>query len=1048
MKKIINLFILCLIHTTNKAAVATNPYVTTTTFESVQQKAQSGNFKEIFPLIFQNKINTETINQTDSKDSSLLYWSVYHNNLMITNALIAAGGVGILVGQDNDISPLELAIKNRNVPIIKSLIARELIGDRVNLLDLLKTTSASADYDLINTINNSSAAIKELIEDVKSIFDCDQPENEDLLEYITKTPSDNPEAPVYCFVINSKIEALTSFLNVISTEGTATTMQVKIFLKNAPQNYYIELYNAESAFIGVTSINETNTEEMINFYTSNNELAATLSFKNLDDMVNAIKKDAPFKTLIAYEAAHLCSLTTEDEYPVTINTETPPFNNLILYTLKDAVIIKSYLNAILINVEKLSTSNISISSSTQAKESFNDFIKKHFNTKTINITVDNNKETLTTLEPNNTYAEPYYFSLNKELYTIKTKDNASITLLGSTTPFDQVTIFSDDGLLSIATYKAGMPVTVDNIDYENILVTNKTTTTLKEFLEKEDFNGTSFIAAAPPIFSLKTNKNLPIITGKSTTPFNEIKYFKVNENPTIDAYLNGKVVTIELDDLLEIVVINQRNGTTKNISEYIDEGVFTDPCFIGVKPALFEIFSMQKNILKIIGMDEDFNQIKINYVKNNQTIELTTSYYLNENPVEVNNPITKNILIVDAKKNKQFFNVFLEELKRLIEQNNIDITNANASKIIDRLLQDKGFFSPYTIESNPEIFSIKSQNNTKLRSLSSSIMFDEIKYVISNGEGAVYPYLNNNSIAVKNFNSSDITVVNSENNTTQSLDAFIQSNNYTGKYYITVGSYLFDIKKEGPVSLKILGTSKFFDEIKGFVVNGVKTPYTYKDGSPITIENFDPDNVTVKNNTNGTSETLREFIEKNNFNGSFTIRETPPAFDIKTEKNIPLILLGSETKFDQIKYFKLNQIFGVHTYLDGKELEVDNFDPENIIVVDSQGNSQTLTSFIEKGNFKGSFTIKAADPLFDIKTEKGNFIKLQNSSEKIDQIKYFKLNGELKLVGYIHGANKTIHIDPTTIFVNEVDTSNIETLADFIAQGNFKKKIKLVTSKK
>ncbi len=1036
-----------LLHTTLQSSNQ-NPYSTTSSFESVQQKAQLGNFKEILPLIFQNKINAETINVTDSKDSSLLYWTVYYNNLMITDLLISAGAIGILIAQDNDISPLELAIKNKNIPIIKSLISRELIGDRANLIDLLKTTSSSADYNLINTINNSSNQIKQLFENVTSIFNCDQPENEPDLEYITKEPYDNPESPVYCFMLKSKMEALSGPLNIISGDGTITNMQVKIFLKNAPQNYYIELYNAESEFVGVTNFNETNKESLINFYTNNNQLAAALSFKNLNETIEAIKKGSRFETFTAYEASYLCSLSAEGQYPININNETAPFDNLVLYTSKDSIITKAYLNAVLINLPTLNTSNISISSTTE-KESFNDFIKNHFTKKNILIQVIDDKEPLTILEPNNTYSEPYYFSLNQELCTIKTKNNEAITLLGSTVPFDQITLFSNDGAISVATYKEGGSVIVDNFDYDNILVTSNTTTTLTQFIQNNKFKGTFFIDAAPPIFSIKTNKNQPIIIGSSTTPFNEIKYFKINEAPTINAYMNNKIVAIDFADLMETIVVNQKNNSSKNLSEYLDEGIFTDPCFITVKSPLMEIYSIQKKVLEIIGMNEEFNQIKINYPKNTTDSKLKISYFLNEQPVEINNPITKNIIIIDANKNKKTFNIFLEDIENVIKDYSIDIKNNNASNIIIDKLNQLGFKSPYYIESNPEIFSLKSKDGNPLKSLSASITFNEIKYVISNGEGTVYPYLNNNPITEKDFNPSDITVVNNDNNQVEPLNQFIEKNNYTGKYYIAVGSLLFDIKKESKKDLKILGTSGFFDEIKGFFVNGIKTPYPYRNGSPVNIENFDPENVTVKNSSNGTSETLKEFIAKNNFNGLFTITETPPIFDIKSEKNIPIKLLGSSSFFDEIKYFKLNGILAIHTYLNGKEVVIDNFDADNIII-NSQGIYQTLTSFIQAGSFKELSTMTPAQPIFDIKTEKDRFININKNSEKFNQVKYFKLNGEFKIAAFTHGAeNKSITIDPKNTFVYQVDSpSNLESLEDFIAKGDFTKKMQLALPNK
>mgnify|MGYP003346072488 CR=1 FL=1 len=219
MKHILQFMIITLLLSTHTAVLtSTNTsYTTSSTFEMLQKKASTGDFSDFFPLIYQNKITPENINNLDQKNATLLYWAVLYNKNSIVETLLNMGAAGILTPQtNNDEKPLETAIKNKNLENIQLLLDAQLIEDRTTLLDSINPKSSNADAALINKITTAPSNISQLFKNIKKTFECDQEENKDSVTITSLHPNNDQATEMYCFMLNSSLCAVQTTSQVIA----------------------------------------------------------------------------------------------------------------------------------------------------------------------------------------------------------------------------------------------------------------------------------------------------------------------------------------------------------------------------------------------------------------------------------------------------------------------------------------------------------------------------------------------------------------------------------------------------------------------------------------------------------------------------------------------------------------------------------------------------------------------------------------------------------------------------------------------------------------
>jgi hypothetical protein len=982
-------------------------------FQDAQTAATNGDFSLIFPLLFQNIITASNINTPDSRNATLLYWAVYYNNLIIVKALLSNGASSNVLTKQytNNTSPLDIALQIKNDDVVLSLVGAQLLENREKFTQLIDDTSASADENLINTFKHSSQSIQALFNNLLNIFACDNPNNQkDLVVAEVTTAEGNPPATYTTASIGSDLQIL---LLQITTKNSTTDLgvtQLKIYMQGL--HYYVEAYDLNNNLIGLTNIAESNLSNKIDFFDRNNQFLFKLDLTNLDTIVeNIIEQNSiPLAAITLPET--LCTITTQNGYPITVTNSATPFNAIHIYSLNETIFADRYLNNKRVEFEGFEPGSLAISVN-GSSETFDNFIKNYF-TKTVAHFTNTFgiNETRTIFKKNNNFPQNIYLIPTPPLCTIKTQSGGPITILGSTTPFDEINYFP----ATIITLLNGESVTVDNFDTGNVTIygLDKSTQTLASFIKANKFSGTFTMAPTPPIFAIKTQSGAPITILGSATPFDEIKYCTLNDSQILLPYNNGIFIDVDNFNKANITVVNTKTSTNKNLEDFIAANNFSETYYIIPTSPLFDIKSKNGNPLTILGASGAFDEIKA--MESDEAITITT--YLKGNIVKIDNLNNDNVAVIDSNNN-------IQSLSDFIAANN--------------------FSGSYFLDAIAPLFILKTQTSEPIKIPGTTQQCDEIRYIGTNEGGTVYMYLKGNAVNINNSNPLDITIAD-ENNNTQSLKNFIQSKNYAGTHYIATTPSLFDIKAEKGTKIRILGSIALFDEIKYSMINGKPAPYTYLNGAPVTVDNFDPNNVLVTNH-DGAQQTLTKFLTTGNFKGSCTFSAAPPIFDAKSTTG-PLQILNSTKTFDEIKYFSVKGTPTVVQYINEAPTIVDNFDPNNVIITDQNGTAQTLTKFIQAAKFKGTFTISAALPLFDIKSSSGP-IRIVGSNTLFDEIKYFLLNGTPTITTYRNGAPLTVdHFNPSNVYITGETNATTQALSDFINGNNYKGNFSLTTAKK
>ncbi len=975
-----------------------NLYAQRITLQQAQTAAAKGTFDVILPLIFQNIITTSNVNTPDKNNATLLYWAVYYNNADIVNMLLNIGaGTTILNKQyTNQTSPLTAAFRNQNSTIIQALIGSLLLQSRSSFMNLIDLESTTADTALIESITTSSSDIQTIFSNLSTLFACDLTasqvdQNQTTLEI---NPENSPTPTTYiCTLIDDVIQTLQMPVDTITTSTNLGITQLKIYVGNGAGAYYAEAYDASNQYQGATNFGEKNNENLLRFYNSNSQYLFTLCLSNLTTALTNITQKTPAPFITVQVPQLLTTLTTKDELPITLLGTTQPFSKAMIYSTNGSLLINTYLGATYTLIKNFDPINLSIATSNGALQSVANFVK------------------------NNTFTETFYITPATPLFDLKTQTGKPITLINSVTPFDEIKYFTVNGIGTLLTYLGGIQKTINNFSEDAVLVvdTKNNSQTLSSFIAGNNFAGTFYISTLLPLFDIKTKTGSPITLLGSVTPFDEIKYFSIQGTTTLSTYLNGQIVSVDNLNKANIMIFNSKDGTSQTLQAFISGNSFTGTFYMDATPPLFDLKTQTGSPLTIIGSITPFDEIK--GISTNGTVTITT--YLNKSANLVDNFNSNNITVIGTN---------------------------NSSQTLTTFMQNGNYQGTFSIIATPPLFDLKTQDGKPITIVGSAGSFNEIKGLNSNGTVTLFPYENGNPVSIENLDPTTITVIDTTNNS-QSLANFIQSNSYTGTYFITATPSIFDLKTKNKAQIFILGSKTSFDEIKCLNKNGTPTLFTYIDGAPITVDNFDPNNVMVTDGTN--SPTLATFLQGNSYKGNFYITAAPPIFDIKSQNGAQLKIVGSTTPFDEIKYYSLNGTLTPCAYLNGKLTTVDNFDPNNITVVDSNNNAQTLTNFIQNNKFQGSYYIIATPPLFDIKSQNNAQLKITGSTSAFDEVKYFILNGIPILSPYINGALTSVDkFNPNAIYVTGLGSDVPQVLNDFIKGKAYKGNFYITTTKK
>ena len=993
-------------------SASTALYITTKkTFDMVQTDIEKGDFTYFFPLLFQGTITPTIINNPDQNNATLLYWAVYYNNLPVVNTLLKNGAQSTILTPQykNNTSPLDIAIANKNIPILEALISSKLLEDKLGFVELIEPKSSNPNQNLINNINKSSPEVQALFKNLIALFACDI-DSEMITNEVNPTESTVPLTYLWTGA-SDNVECLQIPIDTVTTFTNLGISQLKIYTANGNDHYYIEAYNDAVQLLGTTNFNKAGTKNLIRFFNQTNQFVFSLSLPNLDIVIDAINNNKNIPTVLVSIPQCLCNISTQNNNPIIASM---PLNLIVVYSLNGIPIIDAYLNDTLMNSDPLDSDLLTIVSPSNQNLSINDFIKNAFNAKKSTGVISYTQQSITTLSKINNLKN-YSIIPKPPLFDIKTKNGSSIILLGSSTPFDEIIYTLSTKNSGVTTYSNGNLVIVDNFDGNNVIVSGEgKSVSLYDFIKNNNYTGTYYISPALPLFDIKTKDSTPITLINSEKPFNEIKYFILNGVYQLSAYLNNEMLTLDNFNLSNLSVVNSKTSIMQDANDFIAANNFNGSYYILPTPPLFDFKSNTGQPLTIIGMQESFDEIQGS--NNNGSIEL--GFYLNKKPISVTTIITDNIMIMNG-------NTAIKPLTQYIQENN--------------------FIGSFTIAMIPATFDIKTIDEKPLKTLSHG-SFDEIKYIGTATQGKIYTYLQGSYISIPDFDSSLFTVIDANKNS-QSLQSFIQSNNYTGTYYIGSSPILFTAKSKKGFPLRLLGSTTLFDEIRYAKTSKGLFPYTYHNGGPITVDNFDANNIIITDQ-NGTTQLLSTYLQIGQYTDKCIIEAAPPFFTVKTPKDTSIRLLGSTTPFDEIKYFTLNNKPIIATYHNGGPITVDNFDANNVTIMDQNGTTQTLTAFIQKGNYKGTLTLSATPPLFDIKAQTIP-IKITGTNNLVDEVKYFMLNGTPMLIPYLHGGPKNItNLNLATISITDSTNTSLQLLSDFINGNNYSGKFFLTATKK